>query len=55
MWDLPMVSHRIEECPKPPRNKNQKAFVGGSWSDSGEDEEEKIKDERFLMAQASNE
>ncbi|GKG11753.1 zf-CCHC domain-containing protein, partial [Tanacetum coccineum] len=25
----------IGECPKPPRDKNQRAFVGGSWSDSG--------------------
>ncbi|GJU88192.1 copia protein [Tanacetum coccineum] len=48
-------NHLIVECPKPPRNKNQRAFVGGSWSDSGEDEEEKIKDEMCLMAQASNE
>ncbi|GKE25258.1 hypothetical protein Tco_1436770, partial [Tanacetum coccineum] len=38
----------------PPRNKNQRDFVGGSWSDSGEDEEEKIKDEMCLMAQTSN-
>nr|GEU78372.1 retrovirus-related Pol polyprotein from transposon TNT 1-94 [Tanacetum cinerariifolium] len=48
-------NHLIEECPKPPRNKNQRDFVGGSWSNSGEDEEEKIKDEICLMAQASNE
>ncbi|GJW91503.1 hypothetical protein Tco_0169056 [Tanacetum coccineum] len=34
---------------------NQKAFVGGSWSDSDEDEEEKTKDEKCLMAKASNE
>ncbi|GKC20613.1 hypothetical protein Tco_1022763 [Tanacetum coccineum] len=45
----------IRECTKPPRKKNQRAFVGGSWSDSGEEEEEKTKDETFLMAQASNE
>ncbi|GJW87412.1 retrovirus-related pol polyprotein from transposon TNT 1-94 [Tanacetum coccineum] len=31
------------------------AFVGGTWSDSGEDEEEKTKDETCLVAQASNE
>nr|GFA25669.1 hypothetical protein [Tanacetum cinerariifolium] len=43
------------ECPKPPRNKNQKTFVGGSWSDSGEEDEEKNKDETYLIAQASNE
>ncbi|GKE74890.1 alpha/beta hydrolases superfamily protein, partial [Tanacetum coccineum] len=48
-------NHLIGECPKPPRNKNQRAFVGESWSDSGEDEEEKIKDKMCLMAQASNE
>ncbi|GJT78734.1 retrovirus-related pol polyprotein from transposon TNT 1-94 [Tanacetum coccineum] len=35
----------IEECPKPPRDKNQRAFVGGSWSDSGEENDEKIQDE----------
>nr|GEV62667.1 zf-CCHC domain-containing protein/DUF4219 domain-containing protein/UBN2 domain-containing protein [Tanacetum cinerariifolium] len=31
------------------------AFVEGSWSDSDEDEEEKTKDEKCLMAKASNE
>ncbi|GJS68336.1 hypothetical protein Tco_0682901 [Tanacetum coccineum] len=44
------LNHLIGECSKPPRNKNQRAFVGGSWSDSGEDEEEKTKDETCLMA-----
>ncbi|GJT53584.1 hypothetical protein Tco_0988638 [Tanacetum coccineum] len=34
---------------------NQKTFVGGSWSDSDEDEEEKTNDEKCLMAKASNE
>ncbi|GJR52665.1 zf-CCHC domain-containing protein [Tanacetum coccineum] len=48
-------NHLIRECSKPPRKKNQKASGGGSWSDSGEDEEEKTKDETCLMAQASNE
>ncbi|GJW50703.1 zf-CCHC domain-containing protein [Tanacetum coccineum] len=47
-------NHLIGECPKPARNKNQRAFVGGSWSNSGEDEEEKIKVKTCLMAQASN-
>ncbi|GJT79483.1 retrovirus-related pol polyprotein from transposon TNT 1-94 [Tanacetum coccineum] len=37
------------------RNNNQRAFIGGAWSDSGEDEEEKNKDETCLVAQASNE
>ncbi|GJW72314.1 zf-CCHC domain-containing protein [Tanacetum coccineum] len=48
-------NHLIRECPKPPRNNNQRAFIGGAWSDSGEDEEEKTKDETCLVAQASNE
>ncbi|GJT57509.1 zf-CCHC domain-containing protein [Tanacetum coccineum] len=46
-------NHIIRVCPKPPRNKNQSSFVGGYWSDSGEEEEEKTK--TCLMAQASNE
>ncbi|GKA62887.1 hypothetical protein Tco_0762406 [Tanacetum coccineum] len=45
----------IGECPKSPRSKNKRDFVGGTWSDSGEDEEEKTKDETCLVAQASNE
>ncbi|GKD66123.1 hypothetical protein Tco_1308231, partial [Tanacetum coccineum] len=48
-------NHLIGECPKSPRSKNQRAFIGGIWSDSGEDEEEKTKDETCLVAQASNE
>ncbi|GJX86003.1 retrovirus-related pol polyprotein from transposon TNT 1-94 [Tanacetum coccineum] len=38
-------NHLIIECPKPPKYKNQRAFVGGSWSDSGEEDDEKAKDE----------
>ncbi|GJS55937.1 hypothetical protein Tco_0629299 [Tanacetum coccineum] len=37
------------------REKNQRDFVGGSWSDSGEEDDEKVKDETFLVAQASSE
>ncbi|GJT55739.1 zf-CCHC domain-containing protein [Tanacetum coccineum] len=48
-------NHLIGECPKSPRSNNQRAFIGGAWSDSGEDEEEKAKDETCLVAQASNE
>ncbi|GJZ74945.1 alpha/beta hydrolases superfamily protein [Tanacetum coccineum] len=48
-------NHLIGECPKPPRRKNQRDFVEGTWSDGGEDEEEKTKDENCLVAQASNE
>nr|GEY19492.1 retrovirus-related Pol polyprotein from transposon TNT 1-94 [Tanacetum cinerariifolium] len=32
-------THLIEECSKPTKDKNQSAFVGDSWSDSGEDDE----------------
>ncbi|GJU96088.1 zf-CCHC domain-containing protein [Tanacetum coccineum] len=48
-------NHFIEECPKPPKDKNQRAFVRGSWSDSDEEDDEKVKDETWLVAQASNE
>ncbi|GKA23584.1 hypothetical protein Tco_0709617 [Tanacetum coccineum] len=37
------------------RSNNQRAFIGGAWSDSGGDEEENNKDETCLVAQASNE
>ncbi|GKF19787.1 hypothetical protein Tco_0068425, partial [Tanacetum coccineum] len=37
------------------KRRGQFAFIGGSWSDSDEDEEEKTKDEKCLMAKASNE
>ncbi|GKA91350.1 hypothetical protein Tco_0813220, partial [Tanacetum coccineum] len=45
----------IGECPKSPRSKNKRDFIGGTWSDSGEDEEEKTKDETCFVAQVSNE
>ncbi|GJW19092.1 retrovirus-related pol polyprotein from transposon TNT 1-94 [Tanacetum coccineum] len=48
-------NHLIGECPKPLKDKNQRAFVGGSWSDSGEEDDEKSKDETCLVAQASSE
>ncbi|GJU77451.1 hypothetical protein Tco_1274521 [Tanacetum coccineum] len=48
-------NHLIRECPKQLKYQNQKAFVGGSWSDSDEDEEEMTKDEKCLIAKASNE
>nr|GEY81403.1 Gag-Pol polyprotein [Tanacetum cinerariifolium] len=48
-------NHLIGECLKPPKDKNQRAFVKGSWSDSGEEDDEKAKDETCLMAQASDE
>nr|GEV17583.1 putative reverse transcriptase domain-containing protein [Tanacetum cinerariifolium] len=48
-------NHIIGECPKPPKDKNQRAFIEGSWSDSGEEDDEKDKHETCLVAQASNE
>nr|GEW16137.1 retrovirus-related Pol polyprotein from transposon TNT 1-94 [Tanacetum cinerariifolium] len=48
-------NHPIGECPKPPKDKNQRAFVRGSWSDSGEKDDEKVKDKTCLVAQALNE
>ncbi|GJR97704.1 hypothetical protein Tco_0269878 [Tanacetum coccineum] len=49
------LNYLIRECPKPPKDKNQRAFVGGSWSDSVEEDDEKVKDEMFLVAHASSE
>ncbi|GKF68359.1 hypothetical protein Tco_0198038 [Tanacetum coccineum] len=43
------MHHLIGECPNPPRDKNQRAFIGGSWSDSGEENDEKIQDETCLV------
>ncbi|GJY64737.1 retrovirus-related pol polyprotein from transposon TNT 1-94 [Tanacetum coccineum] len=48
-------NHLIGECPKPPKDKNQRAFVGGSWSDSGEEDDEKVNNKMCLVAQASSE
>ncbi|GJS16927.1 retrovirus-related pol polyprotein from transposon TNT 1-94 [Tanacetum coccineum] len=49
------LNHLIGDCPKPSRNKDQKAFIGGSWRDSENDAEDKTNDETCLMAQSSNE
>ncbi|GJY79660.1 retrovirus-related pol polyprotein from transposon TNT 1-94 [Tanacetum coccineum] len=43
------------KCPKPPKDKNQRTFVGGSWGDSCEEDDENAKDETCIVAQASNE
>ncbi|GKF53327.1 zf-CCHC domain-containing protein, partial [Tanacetum coccineum] len=48
-------NHLIRECPKPPKDKNQRAFVKGSWSDSSEEDDKKVKDETCLVAHASSE
>ncbi|GJZ39888.1 hypothetical protein Tco_0586451 [Tanacetum coccineum] len=47
-------NYPIGECPKLSKYQNQKVFVRGSWSDSDEDEDENTKDEKCLMANASN-
>ncbi|GKA40776.1 zf-CCHC domain-containing protein [Tanacetum coccineum] len=36
-------NHLIGECPKPPKDKNQRAFVKGSSSDSSKEDDEKVK------------
>ncbi|GJZ08847.1 retrovirus-related pol polyprotein from transposon TNT 1-94 [Tanacetum coccineum] len=48
-------NHLIGECLKLPRDKNQRAFFRGSWSDIGEEDDEKIKNKTCLIAQAPNE
>ncbi|GJY10035.1 retrovirus-related pol polyprotein from transposon TNT 1-94 [Tanacetum coccineum] len=49
------TNHLIGECPKPPKDKNQRTFFGGSWNDSGEEDDEKVNNETCLVAQASSE
>ncbi|GKD10009.1 hypothetical protein Tco_1189694 [Tanacetum coccineum] len=44
-------SHLIGDSLKTSRNKDQKAFIGGSWRDSENDAEDKTNDETCLMAQ----
>ncbi|GJW09614.1 zf-CCHC domain-containing protein [Tanacetum coccineum] len=41
-------NHLIKECPKLSKYQNQKAFIGGSWSDSDEDEDGKTKEKSAL-------
>nr|GEX96155.1 DUF4219 domain-containing protein/UBN2 domain-containing protein [Tanacetum cinerariifolium] len=48
-------NHLIGDCPKPSHNKDQKAFIRGSWSDSENDAEDETNEETCLMAQSSNE
>nr|GEU41756.1 putative reverse transcriptase domain-containing protein [Tanacetum cinerariifolium] len=52
---LQEVLQEKRECPKPPKVENQRAFVGASWSDSGEEDDKKAKNETCHVAQASNE
>ncbi|GJW67466.1 zf-CCHC domain-containing protein [Tanacetum coccineum] len=48
-------NHLIVECPKLPKDKNQRDFVGGSWSDRGEEDDEMAKNQTYLVAQSSSE
>ncbi|GJT51606.1 retrovirus-related pol polyprotein from transposon TNT 1-94 [Tanacetum coccineum] len=48
-------NHLIGECPKPPKDKNQRAFAGVFWSNNGEEDDVKVKDETCLVAHASSE
>ncbi|GJT55695.1 retrovirus-related pol polyprotein from transposon TNT 1-94 [Tanacetum coccineum] len=48
-------NHVIGECPKPLKDKNQRAFIGGSWSDSDEEDDENVKNKMCLVAQVSSE
>nr|GEZ38091.1 zf-CCHC domain-containing protein/UBN2 domain-containing protein [Tanacetum cinerariifolium] len=43
-------NHLIGERRKPPKDKNQRAFFEGSWSDSGEEDDEKVKEETCFVA-----
>ncbi|GJZ32271.1 retrovirus-related pol polyprotein from transposon TNT 1-94 [Tanacetum coccineum] len=49
------LNHLIRECPKPPKDKNQRAFVEGSWSDSGEEDDEKeMRSRNMCLIQAGS-
>ncbi|GKC62167.1 zf-CCHC domain-containing protein [Tanacetum coccineum] len=48
-------NHLIGECPKLPKDKNQIEFVRDYWSDSGEEDDEKVNNETCLVAQATSE
>ncbi|GJX99885.1 hypothetical protein Tco_0356904 [Tanacetum coccineum] len=48
-------NHLIGEYSKLPKNNDQRAFIRGAWSDNGEDEVGKTKDETCLVAQAPDE
>ncbi|GJW11780.1 retrovirus-related pol polyprotein from transposon TNT 1-94 [Tanacetum coccineum] len=51
-----LIIKKIPEIVKgKPRETEPRSFVGGSWSDSGEENDEKIQDETCLIAQAPNE
>nr|GEU94954.1 probable transcriptional regulator SLK2 [Tanacetum cinerariifolium] len=47
-------NHLIGKFLKTLRERNQKAFVEGSWSDSEEEDDEQAKDKTCVMAHASS-
>jgi hypothetical protein len=49
------LNHFIGECPKLSRIQNQKAFIGGAWSDSDNEEKETTREEKCLVAKAPDE
>ncbi|GJU94660.1 hypothetical protein Tco_1319416 [Tanacetum coccineum] len=53
--DLKKKLAKNNEAKMPPKNNDKRAFIGGAWSDNGEDEVEKTKDEACLVAQAPDE
>nr|GEV68042.1 copia protein [Tanacetum cinerariifolium] len=46
---------QLREFSNPTKNNDQRAFIGGAWSDNGEFKVEKTKDETCLVAQAPDE
>ncbi|GJU91460.1 hypothetical protein Tco_1303883 [Tanacetum coccineum] len=50
-----VISNHLLGMSKTPKDKNKGAFIGGSWSDNSEEDDEKTKDETCLIAQAFNE
>ncbi|GJV25058.1 hypothetical protein Tco_1377753 [Tanacetum coccineum] len=45
----------MENVQEPPKKNDQRAFIRGAWSDNGENEVEKTKDETCLVAQPPDE
>nr|GEV73905.1 zf-CCHC domain-containing protein/UBN2 domain-containing protein [Tanacetum cinerariifolium] len=42
------LNHPIGECPKPPKDKNQRAFVRGSMSDTSQKNDEKVNNKKCV-------
>ncbi|GJV00902.1 copia protein [Tanacetum coccineum] len=53
--DLKKKLAKNNEAKMPPKNNDQRAFIGGAWSDNEEDEVEKTEDETCIIAQAPDE